>query len=158
MKLKETAWQEQITAKSQCSWPSEFWPLIIKHFNMIISKFCDWLWWVTVIPHSWQISSLLLPPVIAKITLSSVKLSWNQWGWLLLCSMTPIYSFILLLKYSCMLCMLFDIILYSYYWNFVSWHQIRVLHSKLIPISVTNLQSQLITDIQTTAVAPIHLP
>jgi hypothetical protein len=36
-----------------------------------------------------------------------------------------------------MLCTLFDIILYCNYWHFVRWHQIRVLQSKLLPISVT---------------------
>jgi hypothetical protein len=95
-----------------------------------MSNFCDWLWWVRVISHSWQISSLLLPPAIAHITLSSVKLSKSVRlvAFVLHDANTLLYIIIIIKK----LLHAFDIVLYFYY-----WHQIRVLHSKIILLSVT---------------------
>lgn len=58
-----------------------FWPFIIIHNNTILLTFHDCCQWIRMIPCG------KLPSPIAQIALSSVKLSFTKWGWLLSCLM-----------------------------------------------------------------------
>lgn len=66
--------------------PSEFWPFVISHFNIIISKFTDCFGWACLAIRLFH--SLLLRRSFAQAILSAESLfCFIKWGWLLSCCM-----------------------------------------------------------------------
>ena len=130
----------------QCS---GFWPFMIAHFNTTASAFHNWFRWIWMRSVGWWVGFCHFL-AIAQITLSSVSLYLAVSEADCLCtllhktSLAPLNAVydskkcLYFFKYK--LSLIFGVILYFYYWYFMSsWIQTGVLHCKFTQLCVAEL-------------------